>query len=128
MSESVHPLCGRRVLIVEDDYFIASDLAEALQGLGATILGPASSVEYALRLISEAGPETAVLDINLGNEKVYPVADALVARRVPFMFATGYSGEAVPDRHKHIPRLEKPVQAQMVAKLLAVQTSPATAC
>jgi ActR/RegA family two-component response regulator len=114
-------LHGRRILIVEDDYFIAADLAEALQEMGAIVLGPVNSVKDALRVTSEAEPETAVLDLNLGNEKVYPFADALIARGVPFIFATGYSSDALPDGYRHIPRSEKPVQPLVVAKLLARQ-------
>jgi CheY-like chemotaxis protein len=122
MTESADaPLNGRHVLIVEDDYFIASDLAEALQDFGAVILGPTSTVDDALHVISGAEPETAVLDINLGQEKVYPLADALLARGVPFIFATGYSGDVLPARYEHIPRCQKPVQAVLVAKLLAQQ-------
>jgi hypothetical protein len=76
-------------------------------------------VKDALYLISEAAPETAVLVINLGHEKVYHFADALLARGVPFIFASGYSSDAVPEQYKHIPRRPKPVQAIVVTKLLA---------
>ncbi len=117
-------LRGRQVLIVEDDYFIASNLAEALQEFGAIILGPIGTVKDALHFISEAEPATAVLDINLREEKVYPLADALVARQVPFIFATGYSSEVLPARYENIPRCQKPVQAAMVAKLLAERLAP----
>jgi CheY-like chemotaxis protein len=117
-EEAATPLRGRQILIVEDDYFIASDLAEALQELGAIVLGPSRSVKDALYLISEAAPQTAVLDIDLGHEKVYPLADVLLARGVPFIFATGYSSDALPAQYRYIPRCQKPVQAVTVAKLL----------
>jgi CheY-like chemotaxis protein len=110
-----------QVLLVEDDYFIASDLAEALEGLGAIILGPTSSVKGALQLISQASPNLAVLDVNLGKEKVYPLADALRVRGVPFIFTTGYSSGIMPDRFQNIPRCQKPVQTLMVATLLVQQ-------
>jgi len=118
------PLRGCRVLIVEDDYFIASDLAEALQELGAIVLGPISSLNDALQLVSKSEPRIAVLDINLGQDQVYPLADALQARGVPFIFATGYSGSVISDHYRHIPRCQKPVQALVVAKLLARQLNP----
>ena len=112
-------LRGRRVLIVEDDYFVAADLAEALQELGAIVLGPSGSVKDALRQISSDGaPDAAVLDINLGQEKAYPIADALLARRIPFIFTTGYSGDALPVQYGKIPRCQKPVQMAAVARLL----------
>jgi CheY-like chemotaxis protein len=116
------PLRGQRVLVVEDEYLIATDIAEALAELGATVVGPVGSVKEALRRIEAEGElDGAVLDINLGQEKVFPVADALIARHVPFVFATGYSNAAVPDRYTRIPRCEKPVQIRTVANLLKEQ-------
>jgi CheY-like chemotaxis protein len=115
------PLRGCRVLIVEDDYFVAADLAEALQELGAFVLGPIGSLNDALQLVSKSEPRIAVLDINLGQDQVYPFADALQARGVPFIFVTGYSGSVIPDNYRHIPRCQKPVQAVVVARLLAQQ-------
>jgi two-component SAPR family response regulator len=111
-------LQGRRILIVEDDYLIASDLADALQELGAIILGPCSSVRAALRLISETKPDTAVLDINLGQQNAYPIADALLADGMPFIFVTGYSSDVLPAQYRGIPRCQKPLQNLMIGKLL----------
>lgn len=102
------PLCGRRVLAVEDEYFIAEELAQVLRNAGATVLGPAPSVEAALDLIRGAVPEAAVLDVNLCGEMVYPVADLLAARGVPFVFTTGYDRTALPERFAAVRRLEKP--------------------
>jgi CheY-like chemotaxis protein len=114
-------LGGCHVLLVEDEYLIAADLAEALQELGAIILGPTASVKGALDLIFEADPNLAVLDVNLRQENVYPLADALRARGVPFIFTTGYSSDVIPERFQQIPRCQKPVQAAMVARLLTQQ-------
>jgi CheY-like chemotaxis protein len=120
MTDVASDLRGRRILIVEDDYFIASDLAEGLAELGATVLGPSGSVKDALRHIAaNGGPDAAVLDINLGREQAFPVADALLVRNIPFLFATGYSGDAVPPAYGTIPRCQKPIQSATVAKLLA---------
>ncbi|MGU3362955.1 response regulator [Methylobacterium sp. M6A4_1b] len=83
-------LSGRRVLVVEDEYFLADELDQALEEAGATVLGPAPSVRAALDLLeSGPAPDVATVDVNLGGEMAYPVAEALLARGVPFLFTTG---------------------------------------
>jgi CheY-like chemotaxis protein len=90
-------LRGRRVLVVEDDYILAQDLLEELLRSGAAVMGPVATVAEALDLLrSGLSPHMAVLDIGLGDETVYPVADALRARGIPFVFATGYDACTVP--------------------------------
>ncbi len=112
-------LARRRVLTVEDEYFIADELAEALQKAGATVLGPASSVEAALALLDgDAPPEAAVLDVNVAGEMVYPVADRLTARGIPFLFTTGYDRSALPERYARVRRLEKPFEPFEVLRAL----------
>ncbi len=103
-------LRGRRVLIVEDDYLIAEDLREQLLSCGAVVLGPVACVADALALLEDgAVPDMAILDIGLGGGKVYPVADALRRRGIPFVFATGYDSWSIPDAYADVPRSEKPV-------------------
>lgn len=112
-------LTGRRILLVEDDYFIAADLKGGFEEGGARILGPVPSVDEALALIaSTAEIDAAVLDINLQDELVYPVADALRARGVPFLFATGYDPVAVPSLHGAVALCQKPLDPQIVARAL----------
>ena len=84
------PLPGRRIMVVEDEYVLADELDVALTSAGAIVLGPMSSVKAALGLL-EAGtaPDVAAVDVNLGGELAYPLADALRARKVPFLFTTG---------------------------------------
>jgi DNA-binding LytR/AlgR family response regulator len=84
------------------------------------VVGPAGSVEDALRLI-DAGEriDAAVLDINLRGERVYPVAEALGEKAVPFVFATGYDAWAIPPAYAEAPRCEKPVDVAVLARLLA---------
>ncbi len=103
-------LQGLRVLVVEDEYLIAEDLCEELRSCGAEVMGPASCVADALALL-EAGPapDLALLDIGLGGEKVYPVADALRGRGIPFVFATGYDGWSIPTGYADVPLRQKPV-------------------
>jgi CheY-like chemotaxis protein len=109
---------GRRLLVVEDEYLIAADLAEALQDRGATVIGPAGSIQHALELVSsEQQIDAAVLDINLRGEHAYPVAEALRARAVPFVFTTGYDARTIPAAYAGVPRIEKPVNLNELASL-----------
>lgn len=118
-------LRGSRLLIVEDEFLIAADLADVLRDEGAEILGMAGSVEEAQAVIEAEGDrlDGAVLDVNLGRDRVYPVADALMARKVPFVFATGYDVAVIPEAYAEVPRFEKPVRAAAVVRFLAEQIS-----
>jgi CheY-like chemotaxis protein len=108
------------VLLVEDEYLIAIDLADMLEGRGVEVIGPAGTVEDALELVASEGSrlDGAVLDINLHGVRVYPVAEALAARGVPFVFTTGYDAMAVPESFSGVPRWEKPVEKALLAKAL----------
>ena len=107
------------LLLVEDDYFIAEDLCRSLQEYGVRVLGPVSTIGDALRLIeSTSCIDAAVLDINLHGELVYPVADALKIRNVPFVFSSGYDAAVVPPRFRQIRHCEKPGRADSIAKAL----------
>jgi CheY-like chemotaxis protein len=110
---------GKRILLVEDEYFIVDDLARAFRAAGAVVLGPVATVSEALMLVVASGAlDGAVLDINLQGEPVYPVADALVTRGVPFIFSTGYDRETIPSRFDGYMRCEKPVSPERVVKAL----------
>lgn len=112
-------LAGRRVLLVEDDYFIAEDLARQFKAGGAEVVGPVGSVDAALGLIDQTERlDGAVLDINLHDEMSWPVADALLRQRVPFVFATGYDGAFIPVGYGQVVRCEKPVDADKIARAL----------
>jgi CheY-like chemotaxis protein len=113
-------LKGRRILVVEDEYLIAADLVRSLRDHGAEVVGPAPTVERAMRLLEASGRlDGAVLDISLDGEMVYPVADALERANVPFVFATGYDALSVPGWYGYAPRCEKPVDAGALARALA---------
>jgi ActR/RegA family two-component response regulator len=109
---------GRRILLVEDEYFIVDDMVRALEASGAGVIGPVASVDDALDLIETTNLDGAVLDLNLRGEMAYPVADALIERGVPFVFATGYDKAMIPPRYAHVTRLEKPVETDRIARAL----------
>ena len=114
------------MLVVEDEFYLADDLASALASIGAKVMGPFGRVEEARRLI-EAGEtvDFAILDIDLVGDRVFPVADLLRARNAPFLFATGYDPEIIPQHFADVPRLEKPFTAATVIRLLqSLQSSP----
>jgi len=108
----------RRVLIVEDDVFIALDLEKVLDDAGCSVVGPAPSVEQALAKIAGSKLDAALLDVNLGHELVFPVADRLSAEGIPFIFVTG-EPRTVPERHWMRPVITKPYQSQAVLEALA---------
>jgi DNA-binding LytR/AlgR family response regulator len=85
------------------------------------VAGSAASVAQALTLVENDGDrlDGAVLDINLGNERVYPVADVLRGRGIPFVFTTGYDAAVVPDSYSEVPRCEKPVDERRLARCLS---------
>jgi DNA-binding response OmpR family regulator len=121
-------LSGRRLLVVEDDYMIAADLASALQEYGAHVIGPAGSIENAMDLLAaDYSIDGAVLDLNLRGKRSYPVADALRAREVPFIFATGYDAWTIPDVYADVPRVEKPVNTRALAQLFSEKVTRSTA-
>lgn len=104
-----------RVLVVEDEYFVADDIARALDRLGIGVVGPVADPSAAMQLVEDEEIHGAVLDINLRGETVYPVADALRARGVPFGFATGYDRAVLPRGYRDVPRWEKPFDTEKLA-------------
>ena len=113
------PLNRCRILVVEDEYLLADEIAMELEDQGAVVLGPAPSVVEALALLERvATPDGALLDFNLGGEPAAPVADALIGRGVPVVFTTGYDADALPERFAAIPRCEKPISIGRVTAAL----------
>ncbi len=101
-------LTGQSVLVVEDEALVAMLVEDALLDAGATVLGPVATVAEALALLERETPHVAVLDLNLAGETSTPVADALVARGIPFVVATGYGADGLPPGHDSVPVLAKP--------------------
>lgn len=108
-----------RLLIVEDETLVALELSQAMQDSGWDVIGPASTLEEAFRLLAaNEQPDAAVLDVNLHGEMVYPLADLLESRGVPFLFCSGYEMLNHGDRYRHSPIVRKPTSfALLMAEL-----------
>jgi CheY-like chemotaxis protein len=118
LREAAASPATNRVLVVEDEYFLADDMARALRKIGVEVVGPVGTRAQALDLlISGEQLAGAVLDINLRGENVFPVADALRARGLPFVFATGYEASSIPPEYRDVPRWEKPFKPHDLAMI-----------
>lgn len=108
-----------RVLVVEDEYMLADDLSTELVFAGAIVLGPVGTLPNAMAsLDTRELVDGAILDVNLGGEMVYPFADRLLERDVPFVFTTGYDEAATPPRFAHVVRCEKPISMKRVTQAI----------
>lgn len=111
-------LTRRRVLVVEDEYFLADDMARALRSLGAEVVDPVATCDGAIAALGAGPVDAAILDINLRGQTAFPVADLLIARSVPFVFATGYDRAAVPAAYLNVPRWQKPFDTDSLLRAL----------
>jgi DNA-binding response OmpR family regulator len=105
-------LSGKHVLVVEDEWFIADEISDALRRCGAAVVGPAADVERGRALAAAGEIDVAVLDVNLHGETVFDLARELRARGVPLLFATGYSERFLPAEFAEAPHFEKPLQIE----------------
>lgn len=112
----------RRVLVAEDEYFIARDLVRALRALAIEVVGPVAEVPEALLLARTEAVDAAILDINLHGQEIYPVADILRRRGVRLIFATGYGTAAIPQAYRGVPRWEKPFDPDRQARMIFAAT------
>lgn len=115
------PLEEKRILVLEDDFYLASDENTLLEGAGAQVVGPFGSA-FSERDLAEAGPiDAAVVDINLGRGPDFGYAGLIAGLGVPFLFVTGYDAAVVPAELSHVPRLEKPIrERELVAAVAAL--------
>ena len=107
-------LNGKRILVIEDEYFIASDLKRALLAEGSVVLGPYNTVTTGLAAAKDGPIDAALIDVNLEGMTSFPIVDVLIARGVPYTFLTGYDGTTLPDDHRGSPRLAKPFTMEVV--------------
>ena len=109
---------GRRILVVEDEMLIAMTIEDALQESGGEIVGPVATLEAALKLAEEEKFDAAILDVTIRGGKVYPVAERLLARGIPFVLASGHEDWALPEALRDKPRLMKPFTAAALEEQL----------
>ena len=112
-------LCGHCILVVEDDYYLASDTTRALRGAGAAVLGPVPTEAAALAALETGAPTGAVVDINLGAGASFTLPETLKRRGVAFVFVTGYDEQMIPPDFATTPRLQKPVDLRQIVRTLA---------
>ena len=115
-------LRAHRIMVVEDEALIAMVLVDHLQEIGLSAVGPFSRVADALKVDEEL--DAAILDVNLGGESVYPVADMLHARGIPFVFMTGYGSASIDPRFATVPVLQKPIEAKALEDMFVSRNAP----
>ena len=111
-------MSGKRVLVLEDEYYLAHDLADALAQCAATVVGPLAEIADAERMLEQRAFDCAVLDMNLHGEMAFTLAARLKKEGVPFVIATGYSRASIPADLADVPQVEKPVDPARVISLL----------
>ena len=111
-------LSGRRVLVVEDEMMVLMMIEDMLADLGCESVTAAATTDQAIALINAQFFDAAMLDINLNGTRSHSIADALVARGVPFIFSTGYSGHNMMDGYRDRPMLKKPFNFEELAAIL----------
>ena len=112
------PLAGARVLILEDEFFLADDLARALREAGGDPVGPVATIAQAEAIVARERLDAAILDLNLRGEMASDFAERLAATELPCVIVSGYGGEGLPEALARLPRLEKPVGAPAVIEAL----------
>ncbi len=102
------PLRGSRVMVVEDELLVAMLIEETLIDHGCEVIGPFSTVETALHAAQDGTMNVAVLDVNLRGKRVYPVAEMLESRGIPFLLMSGYGRDGIPAEHPGWSACSKP--------------------
>lgn len=118
-AESPGPLAGRRVLVIEDEYFLADDIVRALTALGARVVGPYGDLEEAAGIVDrDCAIDAAIVDINLRSKMAFPLARVLRSRKVPFVFTTGYDKSSIESEFQDVRLLGKPLDMRAMAREL----------
>jgi CheY-like chemotaxis protein len=117
MTESNQP--GGSVFLVEDEVMIRMMVADMLEELGYSIAAEAGDITEAIRIAGSAEFDVAILDVNVNGKVISPVAEVLTSRNKPFVFATGYGAQGLPEDFRDRPTLQKPFQMETLAQVLA---------
>ncbi|WP_269716028.1 response regulator [Caulobacter sp. NIBR2454] len=107
-----------RILVVEDEALVSMLVEDMLEDLGCVVVGPAAELEEALVLARDGEIDAALLDVNLGGRPIFPVADVLKARGVPFAFASGYGEAGLSEEHRGSAVLQKPFRESDLKRVL----------
>jgi CheY-like chemotaxis protein len=110
---------GNRVMVVEDEALVAMVVSDAMTELGYQVVGPFSRPPDAIAAVKDGNIAAAILDINLAGTPVYPVAEKLTRRGIPFVFVTGYGIESIDKRFSDIPVLQKPIERETLQRIFA---------
>lgn len=105
-------LQGVRILVVEDEFLVATLIQDILETAGCAVSGPIPRLAQAVNAARNEPCDAAVLDVNLGGDRVFPVAEVLSQRHIPFVFVTGYGADSLPGEHRDRPTLRKPFRNQ----------------
>ena len=109
---------GRSILLVEDEVMIRMMVADMLEELGYKIAGEAGDIDEGVRLVQATEFDIAILDVNVNGRVISPVAEAVQMRGLPFVFATGYGAQGVPEKFRDRPTLQKPFQIETLANTI----------
>ncbi len=107
---------GKRVLVVEDEFLLAEETRLKLEEMGATVVGPTARVEHAISLIARQAIDAAILDIQLDGNDVFPVAESLKQRGIPFVFASAFGPFVIPERFRGYVLCDKPFELENIAR------------
>lgn len=107
-----------RILVVEDEFLVALEIERMMADLGCRVVGPASSLEDALALARSEAIDGGILDVNVGGERIDPVAEALIERNIPFILSTGYTSSGISPELRDRPRLSKPFDDGQLIELM----------
>jgi len=118
MTAAEVSVAGKLVLVVEDELMIRMLLQDMLADLGHTLAGEAGRIDEAIALAKDGEFDLAILDVNLNGQPISPVVEILVARGLPFVFATGYGQRGVPEPYRQTPTLQKPFQVDALARAI----------
>ena len=108
-----------RVLVVEDEYLIRMLLEDMLDELGYEVAAAVGTISEASQIAANDEFNAAILDVNLDGQEIYPVADILAKRGLPFVFVTGYGERSLPEPYRGRPALQKPFQSEQLKTALA---------
>jgi DNA-binding NtrC family response regulator len=117
-SDRTGPLRGARILVIEDEYYIADDFRRVLTDAGAQVVGPVSTLSTANEAIDRGEFDCAVVDLNLHGQSAACCAERLLKEGKSFAIATGYGSDSVPETMKAIPRIEKPFDPPELLRLV----------